>query len=132
MAKKGSKRSTRSAQKRSEKGAGRGEGQSRPDAADRRESGQPGGGQGRRDEVGRSGVYAPGADNIPSDAEVRMAGSWGGGDYNESGGSGLVYRDGQVLGGLTAGREGEPAVDTHSSAVRPKLPSQARDEGAKK
>ena len=81
--------------------------------ADKRESGNPGGGQGRRDEVGRSGVYPRDAENVPDDAEVRMAGSWGGGDYNESGGSELVYRDGQLLGGLTAGPSGEPTIDIH-------------------
>lgn len=84
----------------------------------RRESGEPGGGQGRRDEVGRSGVYPPGADDIPPDAEIRMAGSWGGGDYNESGGSELVYRDGQLLGGLTAGPAGEPTLDIHARGDR--------------
>jgi hypothetical protein len=42
-----------------------------------------------------------------------MAGSWGGGDYDESGGSNLVYRDGQLLGGLTAGPDGEPTIDIH-------------------
>ena len=77
------------------------------------ESGEPGGGRGRRDEVGGSGVYPPGVSDIPPDAEVRMAGSWGGGDYNESGGSELVYRDGQLLGGLTAGKDGEPTIDIH-------------------
>ena len=51
-----------------------------------------------------------------------MAGSWGGGDYNESGGSELVYRDGQLLGGLTAGPDGEPTEDTHSNATQPSLP----------
>lgn len=90
--------------------------------ANKRESGEPGGGQGRVDEVGRSGVYPRDADNIPGDAEVRMAGSWGGGDYNESGGSELVYRDGQLLGGLTAGPDGEPTIDIHSNVVRPRLP----------
>jgi len=82
-------------------------------APDKRESGEPGGGQGRRDEVGASGVYPPTADDIPPDAEVRMAGSWGGGDYNESGGSELVYRDGVLLGGMTAGPDGEPTLDIH-------------------
>lgn len=96
--------------------------QSRDAAQDRRESGEPGGGQGRRDEVGRSGVYFRGADDIPPDAEVRMAGSWGGGDYNESGGSGLVQRDGLLVGGLTAGPDGEPTIDIHSHLDRPALP----------
>ena len=100
----------------------RGKGERRTGASDRRESGEPGGGQGRRDEIGNSGVYPPGADNIPGGAEVRMSGSWGGGDYNESGGSELVYRDGQVLGGLTAGPDGEPTLDTHSNVDRRRLP----------
>jgi hypothetical protein len=91
-------------------------------ARNRRESGAPGGGQGRRDEVGHSGVYPRDADNVPGDAEVRMAGSWGGGDYNESGGSELVYREGQLLGGLTAGPDGEPTIDIHSNVLRPRLP----------
>ena len=94
--------------------------------ADKRESGDPGGGQGRRDDVGGSGVYPPTADSIPPGAEVRMAGSWGGGDYNESGGSDLIYRDGQVLGGLSAGPDGEPTIDTHRNVVRPRLPRQAK------
>jgi hypothetical protein len=89
-------------------------------ARDKRESGEPGGGQGRVDQVGRSGVYPRDAENIPGDAEVRMAGSWGGGDYNESGGSELVYRDGQLLGGLTAGPSGEPTIDIHGGD-RPEL-----------
>lgn len=100
-------------------------------SGDKRESGEPGGGQGRRDEVGKSGVYPPGADDVPDDAKVRMAGSWGGGDYNESGGSELVYRDGQVLGGLTSGPDGEPTIDTHSNVVRPRLPRHT-DEGDSK
>lgn len=91
-------------------------------APDRRESGEPGGGQGRRDDVGGSGVYPPDAENRPDNAEVRMAGSWGGGDYNESGGSELVYRDGQLLGGLTAGPDGAPTEDTHSNPTLPSLP----------
>lgn len=78
---------------------------------DQVESGEPGGGKGRRDAVGPTGVYPPGAQNIPSDAEVRMAGSWGGGPYDESGGSQLEYRDGELLGGTTAGPDGEPTID---------------------
>lgn len=85
------------------------------DEHDQRDSGMPGGGQGRRDVVERSGVYPPTADNIPPDAQVRAAGSWGGGDYNESGGSELVMRDGQVLGGLTSDADGRPTIDTHGA-----------------
>jgi hypothetical protein len=78
---------------------------------DQVESGEPGGGKGRRDAVGPTGVYPPGAKDIPSDAEVRMAGSWGGGPYEESGGSQLEYRDGELLGGTTAGADGQPTID---------------------
>jgi hypothetical protein len=104
------------------KKAASGRASKRSAARDRRESGEPGGGQGRRDEVSLSGVYPRDADNIPGDAEVRMAGSWGGGDYKESGGSELVYQDGQLLGGLTAGPDGEPTIDIHSNVLRPRLP----------
>ncbi len=85
-------------------------GTQRPDP---RESGQPGGGQGRRDRVEPSGVYPPDAEHIPPGAEVRMAGSWGGGDYYEAGGSELIYWRGMLLGGLTAGPAGEPTIDIH-------------------
>jgi hypothetical protein len=98
-------------------------------AQDQRESGQPGGGQGRRDEVGRSGVYPLGADNIPPNAEIRMAGSWGGGDYNESGGSELVYREGQLLGGLSAGADGEPTIDIHDGGRAPSADSDTTGSG---
>ena len=95
---------------------------------DKRESGEPGGGQGRRDEVGKTRIYDRNADDIPDDAEVRMAGSWGGGDYNESGGSDLVYRDGVVLGGTTAGPAGEPTIDIHGGRGAP--PPEGETEGA--
>src|SRR5262249_51986955 len=85
----------------------------------RRESGEPGGGQGRRDEVGKSGVY-PMSGGIPEGKhlEIRNPASWGQGDrgaegYNDAGGSELVYRDGQLLGGLTSGPSGEPTIDIH-------------------
>jgi len=61
-----------------------------------------------------------------------MAGSWGGGDYNESGGSELVYREGQVLGGLTSGRDGEPTIDIHTNAARPRLPDHTESDGERK
>jgi len=85
----------------------------------RRESGQPGGGAGRRDEVGGSGVY-PMSGGIPEGKhpDIRTPAAWGQGDrgaegYNDSGGSELVMRDGTLLGGLTAGPGGEPTIDIH-------------------
>src|SRR5580765_6169275 len=91
----------------------------------RRESGEPGGGQGRRDEVGPTGVY-PMSSGIPEGKhlEIRTPASWGQGErgaagYEDSGGSELIYRDGQVLGGTTAGPGGEPTIDIHGGASQP-------------
>jgi hypothetical protein len=91
------------------------------------ESGMPGGGQGRRDEVGPTGVY-PMSAGIPEGRhlEIRTPASWGQGDrgaegYNDAGGSELVMREGQLLGGLTAGPGGEPVIDIHGGD-RPPAP----------
>lgn len=85
----------------------------------RRESGRPGGGAGRRDEVGPTGVY-PMSGGIPEGhhPEIRTPASWGQGDrgaegYNDSGGSELYMHEGQLLGGLTSGPGGEPTIDIH-------------------
>lgn len=85
---------------------------------DRRESGEPGGGQGRRDEVGGSKVYPMSGTEHPADAELRTEASWGQGErgaagYEDSGGSELVMRDGELLGGMTAGPDGRPTIDIH-------------------
>lgn len=90
-----------------------------PEAAAKRESGEPGGGAGRVDEVGRTGVYPMSAkERPPEEAERRTMGKWGAGDHEVSeelteGGSELVMRDGQLLGGLTAGPTGAPTIDIH-------------------
>jgi hypothetical protein len=90
-----------------------------------RESGQPGGGAGRRDEVGPTGVY-PMSGGIPAGKhlEIRTPASWGQGErgaegYYDAGGSELVMRDGQLLGGLTSGPGGEPTIDIHGGDVPP-------------
>ncbi len=92
---------------------------------DPRESGNPGGGAGRRDEVGPTGVY-PMSGGIPKGKhlEVRTPAAWGQGErgaagYDDSGGSELIYRDGQLLGGTTAGPGGEPTIDIHGGKSRP-------------
>jgi hypothetical protein len=57
-----------------------------PRAADaRRESGLPGGGAGRRDEVGGSGVYPASAGRAPAGAEVRTQAAWGQGERGAAG-----------------------------------------------
>ena len=68
------------------------------DADRQKESGQPGGGAGRRDEVGGSGVYPASADDIPADAEIRTPMAWGQGErgaagYEDSGSSGIHFTE---------------------------------------
>lgn len=71
---------------------------------ERKESGQPGGGAGRKDEVGKSGVYPASGPYPEGNAELRGQASWGQGErgaagYEDHGGSELSYAGGQVLGG---------------------------------
>lgn len=87
--------------------------------AQRRESGQPGGGQGRVDVPGETRVHPLSAGIDPSrHDEIRTQAEWGQGSrgpegYEDSGGSELTMRDGQLLGGLTAGPDGKPTIDIH-------------------
>lgn len=55
------------------------------DPARKRDSGVPGGGAGRRDEVGGSGVYPASAGHAPDDAVVRTQAEWGQGDRGPEG-----------------------------------------------
>lgn len=125
-----------------QQGAGEGEGEgarkTQPmgePAADEatRESGKPGGGQGRRDVVSEGdaaehGVRPLSAGTRPGgDAELRGMMAWGQGErgaegYEDSGGSELVMRDGQLLGGLTAGPSGAPTIDIHGETLPPAPP----------
>ena len=53
---------------------------------EKRESGQPGGGQGRVDEVGGSGVYPVSrSEGASGDAEIRGEMSWGQGERGAAG-----------------------------------------------
>ena len=67
------------------------------DDEERRESGMPGGGAGRRDETGRSGVYpASSAEGATGDAPIRGESEWGQGErgaagYEDSGESELDF-----------------------------------------
>jgi hypothetical protein len=96
---------------------GKSQGSAKRGAA-KRESGEPGGGAGRRDEIGQSGVYPLSAERPPGEREIRMAGEWGVGNTPVpeelmEGGSELVMRDGVLLGGLTAGPTGAPTINIH-------------------
>jgi len=114
-----------------------GPGQRRDDAEARRESGLPGGGQGRRDEVGPTGVHPVSAGVDPDrNAEIRTPAAWGQGErgaagYEDSGGSELVMRDGQLLGGLSAGPGGEPTLDIHGGDRPREQPRQKPPESMK-
>lgn len=60
------------------------------------ECGEPGGGRGRRDEVGGSGVYPASAGTAPDDAVARLPAEWGQGDrgaagYDDAGSSELFW-----------------------------------------
>src|SRR5436190_1756989 len=80
--------------------------ESKPNKADdRHESGQPGGGQGRKDEVGRSGVYPMSGPHPSGPAEIRTEAAWGQGErgaagYEDHGSSELSYEGGELLGAL--------------------------------
>ncbi len=68
-----------------------------------RESGNPGVGGGRKDEVGRSGVYPASGPYPEGNAEFRGQASWGQGErgaagYEDHGDSELVYQSGELLG----------------------------------
>lgn len=49
------------------------------------ESGEPGGGRGRRDEVGGSGVYPASGAEVPEGADVRTPAEWGQGRRGAAG-----------------------------------------------
>jgi hypothetical protein len=120
----------------------------RRDEEEKRDSGEPGGGAGRRDEVGPTGVY-PMSAGIPKgkhpEMEIRTPAEWGQGErgaegYEDSGGSELIWEKEQLLGGLTSGPGGTPEIDIHGGDRPTKdLPPDApadlraeaeRDEGA--
>jgi CBS domain-containing protein len=78
----------------------------------KRESGMPGGGQGRKDKIEKSGLYPVSAlEEASPDAMVHGEASWGQGErgasgYEDSGGSELIYL-GEELGVIGGGTEGE-------------------------
>ncbi len=83
-------------------------------AVRKRESGMPGGGQGRKDKIEKSGVYrVSDMKDASPDAMVHGEASWGQGDrgaagYEDSGGSELIYLGEElgVIGGATEGESG--------------------------
>lgn len=96
-------------------------------AREQRDIGRPGGGAGRRDFAGGSGVYPAslGPDRIPSDADLRTPAAWGQGErgpagYYDSGRSELFMYHGQLLGGYDAGAgPPNPLLDRTGAPMRP-------------
>jgi hypothetical protein len=100
------------------------EGEARGTEQDR-ESGAPGGGQGRRDEVGGSGVYPASAGEAPADAVIRTPAAWGQGvrgaeGYEDSGSSELFFTEAE----LEAARQAEAA----EKAAADERPDEAESE----
>lgn len=88
----------------------------------KRESGMPGGGQGRRDEVGRSGVYPVSGPPPPSgDAPLHGMASWGQGErgaagYEDHGDSEITNFENWVSGEVaSAGNEPANEVNLNPS-----------------
>jgi hypothetical protein len=83
----------------------------------KKESGKPGGGAGRRDYVGKSGVYPVSGPHPAGDAPIRGQAEWGQGERGamgsfDHGGSELSMEGGQLVGGLTSGAGGEPTEES--------------------
>jgi CBS domain-containing protein len=89
----------------------------------KRESGMPGGRQGRKDKLEKSGVYPVSAlEDAGPDAMVHGEASWGQGErgaagYEDSGGSELIYR-GKELGLIGGGTEGESGAYKRGGNVK--------------
>jgi hypothetical protein len=80
-----------------------------------RESGRPGGGQGRIDEVGRTGVYPASGPYPPGEAEVRTPESFVHGQRDaegrevEGGSEPIYFNKEKLLGGATPPSSGKPS-----------------------
>jgi tRNA(Ser,Leu) C12 N-acetylase TAN1 len=98
------------------------------EAEAKRESGLPGGGAGRRDEVGGSGVYPASAGYAPADAVIRTPAAWGQGErggagYEDSGPSELFFYPAELeaMGIETAAPGQEPGQEEEPNRQEPRL-----------
>ncbi|HEX2912568.1 MAG TPA: hypothetical protein VH186_17295 [Chloroflexia bacterium] len=88
----------------------------------KRESGLPGGGQGRKDEIGHTGIYPLSGPEAPDDAELVTMAEFGQGErgpegYYDHGESGVTYG---------AAAHAEPALPVEKAAppaMKPALPA---------
>jgi hypothetical protein len=102
---------------------------------EKRESGMPGGGAGRVDEVGESGVYPVSEmEGASEDATVHGAASFGQGErgaagYEDSGGSELIYLDEErgVIGGSAPTGESGAYQNVEDIEEAKKLQSEKND-----
>ena len=96
-----------------------------PEEEQRRESGMPGGGVGRVEEVGRSGVYPASGPLPPGDAAVRTQAEWGQGErgvegYEDHGWSEVgLPGDEQAIEGATGGSNAGPTDATDATVDEP-------------
>jgi hypothetical protein len=98
----------------------------------KRESGQPGGGQGRRDVVGKTPVYPVSADKLPPEEDmlIRTPGEFGQRgrglegyyDHGESGLGGLLTPNPETAGGQPEAAEEGATQSSPASGKSSKLP----------
>jgi hypothetical protein len=93
----------------------------------RRESDAPGAGSGRKDEVGRSGVYPMSGPHPAGDVEIKPQPCWGQGErgaagYEDHGGSELTWVGGQLLGGFNAGMGDAPRAKPEGTQESVEIP----------
>jgi hypothetical protein len=104
----------------------------------KRESGEPGGGQGRRDVVGKTPVYPISADNLPPEEDmlIRTPGEFGQRgrglegyyDHGESGLGGLLTPEPETAAGQPAAEEG--ATQSTQASGKSSKPPGAGEETA--
>lgn len=82
----------------------------------RRESGRPGGGKGRIEDVSGSGVYPMSGPHPSGDAELQPPGTWGRSDYNEHGTS-EVFGPDEMQSSQSAVPGSEPAADIFDTLI---------------
>jgi hypothetical protein len=88
-----------------------------------RDSGEPGGGQGRVDEVGRTGVYPASGPLPPGEAEVRTPATFVHGQKDAEGrdvegGSEPIMMGGTVVGGATPPSSSPPGQEGQDSDAK--------------
>lgn len=90
-----------------------------------RESGVPGGGKGRRDEVGGSGVYPASSGRAPAGSEIKTPAEWGQGDrgaagYEDAGNSELFFTEAELEAARKAEEQSKPRDASRAKPDQPR------------